>query len=41
MVIISEERIKKLEKVLANYSDILNEFGIKKYSDISQIHLHN
>ena len=30
MVIISEERIKKLEKVLTNYPDILSEFGIKK-----------
>ena len=27
---ISEERIKKLEKVLANYPDILSEFGIKE-----------
>lgn len=29
MVNISEERIKKLEKVLANYPDILSEYGIK------------
>ena len=30
MVIINEERIKKLEKVLANYPDILSEFEIKE-----------
>ena len=30
MVIISEEGIKKLEKVLVNYPDILSEFGIKE-----------
>jgi len=30
MVIIDEERIKKLEKVLANYPDILSEFEIKE-----------
>ncbi len=30
MVIISEERIKKLENVLANYPDMLSEFGIKQ-----------
>lgn len=30
MVIISEERIKKLEKVLAKYPDILSEFEIKE-----------
>jgi len=30
MSIINEERIKKLEKVLTNYPDILSEFGIKK-----------
>lgn len=29
MIIISTERIKKLEKVLVNYPDILSEFGIK------------
>jgi len=29
MVIISEERIKKLEKILSNYPDILSEFGLK------------
>ena len=30
MVIINEERIKKLEKILANYPDILSEFEIKE-----------
>ena len=30
MVSISEKRIKKLEKLLANYSDILSEFEIKE-----------
>ncbi len=29
MFIINEERIKKLKGILANYSDILSEFGIK------------
>ena len=29
MVIISEERVKNLVRVLTSYSDILNEFGIK------------
>jgi len=31
MVIISEEGIKKLEEVLANYPDILSEFEIKEH----------
>lgn len=31
MVIINEERIKKLEKVLTNYPEILSEFGIKEH----------
>jgi hypothetical protein len=30
MTVISKERIIKLEKVLANYSDMLSEFGIKE-----------
>ncbi len=30
MVFVSKERIKKLEKVLANYPDILSEFEIKE-----------
>lgn len=30
MVMLREDRIKKLEKVLANYPDILSEFGIKE-----------
>ena len=30
MSIIKEERIKKLEKILSNYPDILSESGIKK-----------
>ena len=30
MILINEERIKKLEKVLANYPDMLSEFGIKE-----------
>ena len=30
MILINEERIKKLEKVLANYPDILSEFEIKE-----------
>ena len=29
MIIVREERIKALEKVLANYPDLLSEFGIK------------
>ncbi len=29
MFIINEERIKRLERVLANYSDIFSEIGIK------------
>jgi len=29
MFIINKERIKRLERILANYSDILSEFGIK------------
>ncbi len=31
MILIDEEIIKKLEKVLANYPDILSEFGIKDH----------
>ena len=31
MVLIDEERIKTLEEVLANYPDILSEFGIKDH----------
>ena len=30
MVFISEERIIKLERILANYPDILSEYGIKE-----------
>ncbi len=30
MILIDEERIKKLKKVLANYPDILSEFEIKE-----------
>jgi len=29
MVVASEERIKKLEKILVNYSNLLSEFGNK------------
>ena len=30
MFIINEKRVKRLERILANYSDILSEFGIKE-----------